>query len=172
VLFALVLVVSSSCTSTNVKKQKQSVSVQEYENEAQTLLDLVVTARVHPHLRSEYMRSIAYESERLMHMGVSIVERYVEKDQRCADYIEAALQLPEQLDDLSLREIEWGFQADERLKSFAGSRIPECQRAKTLLVYPAAVLVLAGLESTSTKDFDRMSDDINEVIAHSRSLTM
>ncbi len=173
VLIAQLSLLLQSCNTTK-KNQKLRVdaTVEQYKSEAEILLQLVSEARRSPSLRSEYIRSIAYESEKLMQMGLSIAEKYIEKNRDCAEYIKAALALPEQIASLSLHEVEVGYLADQRLKALPGSSLPECQRAKNLLVQPAAVLVLSGLESTSTSDFDRMSDEINEVIAHSKSITM
>ena len=176
-LLAGLTVGAVSCkTSSSSWKQEKSeaevVSIAGYQSEAEALLQLVHAARTSPPLRSEYIRSIAYGSERLMQMGIVLAKDYVQSHSECTEYLQAAMQLPEELDQLTLREIRLGYQKDQRLEGFVGSSKPQCQHIKNLLVHPAAVLAISNSETTSTGDFDRMSSEIHEVIAHSRFVTM
>jgi len=171
-ILIVLVTVTVSCETTQFEQPVISVTVAQYETEAQSLLELVAAARIKPELRSEYIPTIQYESQRLVRMGASLAEQYVKKDGRCEEYLQAALQLQKKLGQISLRELEKDYHADGRLKSYGGSSVVGCQHVKSLLVHPATVVALSSLESTSNSDFDRMSDEITEVISHSHYVTM
>lgn len=144
-------------TSDDLAKTTLDDEFASYKQEAERLVAIVSEAST----REKNLKTVKLSAKRLIKLSTPIVERFINKYQECQTYLQAAQGMTTKLDQMTVDKMESDYHR--------GAGLPEgsdvCYHAKDLVVHPATVVVLAE-EVQDPKDFDKMKEEITEVLAH------